>query len=142
MAYHKRRGRRSDERRREGRLHRRHKWGDLDFDTGMLTVEKQVYEVKGQPQLSVPKTKASIRKLVLPTGVVEALMQAERKLLLDQVRGIVPPKKLTQKQRQIWEYMKFHPRETNLSAIARGIGVNRHTAAKHYGMIRGMVGFG
>ena len=114
----------------------------MDFDTGMLTVEKQVYEVKGQLQLSVPKTKASIRKLVLPTGVVEALMQAEWKLLLDQVRGIVPPKKLTQKQRQIWEYMKFHPRETNLSAIARGIGVDRHTAAKHYGMIRGMVGFG
>ena len=294
-------------------------WGDLDFDTGTLTVEKQVYEVKGQLQLSVPKTKASIRKLVLPTGVVEVLReyrrgvdsrwmfpspvkedaplspgaarrrlqqileragcrhirfhdmrhlfatlslengmdvktlsailghvsaattldiyahvtdtmqaeaaakidrglgneveedtsqserlsmtdfrpaagrirrpgtgciteindhlfegrysptwpdgkrrarnvyaktraeceeklnvlirekQAERKLLLDQVRGIVPPKKLTQKQRQIWEYMKFHPRETNLSAIARGAGVNRHTAAKHYEMIRGMV---
>ena len=69
-------------------------------------------------------------------------MQTERKLLLDQMRGIAPPKKLTQKQKQIWEYMKFHPRETNLSAIARGAGVNRHTAAKHYGLIREMVGCG
>lgn len=43
-------------------------WDDLDFSTGMLTVEKQVCEVKGQPQLRVPKTKASIRKLVLSTG--------------------------------------------------------------------------
>ncbi len=296
-------------------------WGDLDFDTGTLTVEKQVYAVKGQLQLSVPKTKASIRRLVLPPGVVEVLreyrrgvdsrwmfpspikedtplspgaarrrlqcileragckhvrfhdlrhtfatlslengmdvktlsamlghvsaattldiythvtdtmqteaaaridrglgneveeadpaeepamtdfrpvsgrirrpgtgciteindhlfegrysptwpdgkrhaknvyaktraeceeklnalireMQAERKLLLDQLRGITPPEKLTKKQKQIWEYMMFHPRETNLSAIARGAGVNRHTAAKHYEQIREMVGYG
>lgn len=69
-------------------------------------------------------------------------MQVERKLLLNQMRGIVSPKKLTQKQKLIWEYMKFHPGETNLSAIARGAGVNRHTAAKHYGLIREMVGCG
>ena len=296
-------------------------WGDLDFDTGTLTIEKQIYAVKGQLQLSVPKTKASIRRLVLPPGVVEVLreyrrgvdsrwmfpspvkedtplspgaarrrlqhileragckhvrfhdlrhtfatlslengmdvktlsamlghvsaattldiyahvtdtmqteaaaridrglgneveeaeppdgplmtdfqpvgsrirrpgtgciteindhlfegrysptwpdgkrhaknvyaqtraeceekldalireMQAERKLLLDQIRGITPPEKLTKKQKQIWEYMMFHPRETNLSAIARGAGVNRHTAAKHYELIREMVGYG
>lgn len=69
-------------------------------------------------------------------------MQAERKLLLDQLRGITPPEKLTKKQKQIWEYMMFHPRETNLSAIARGAGVNQHTAAKHYALIREMVGHG
>ena len=69
-------------------------------------------------------------------------MQEERKLLLDQIRGITPPEKLTKKQKQIWEYMMFHPRETNLSAIARGAGVNRHTAAKHYELIREMVGYG
>ena len=48
-------------------------WDDLDFKTGTLTVNKQVYEVKGQLQVSVPKTKASIRRLVLPPGVVEVL---------------------------------------------------------------------
>lgn len=69
-------------------------------------------------------------------------MQTERKLLLDQARGIVPPSTLTQKQKQIWEYMKLHPKETNLSAIARGAGVNRHTAAKHYEVIREIVGYG
>ena len=31
-------------------------------------------------------------------------MQAERKLLLDQMRGITPPETLTKKQRQIWTY--------------------------------------
>lgn len=67
-------------------------------------------------------------------------MQTERKSLQDQIRGIVPPDKLHKKQLQIWEYMKFHPEETNLSAIAKGAGVNRHTVAKHYEMIRGMLG--
>jgi len=67
-------------------------------------------------------------------------MQAERKLLLDQMRGIAPPNKLTKKQKQIWTYMRFHPDETNLSVIARGAGVNRHTVYKWYEMVRGMVG--
>ena len=48
-------------------------WDDLDFKTGTLTVNKQIYEVKGQLQVSVPKTRASIRRLVLPPGVVEVL---------------------------------------------------------------------
>lgn len=294
-------------------------WDDLDFKTGTLTVNKQVYEVKGQLQMSVPKTRASIRKLVLPPGVVEVLrqyretvdsrwmfpspvkedmpmtpgavrrrlqiileragckrirfhdlrhtfatlslengmdvktlsamlghvsaattldiythitgdmqaeaaakidrglgnevqqdtsqteppqmtdfqpvggqirrsgtgciteindhlfegryspmwpdgtrhskniyaktlpeceeklkelikeMQAERKLLLDQMRGIAPPDKLTKKQKQIWQYLRFYPNETNLSVIARGAGVNRHTVAKWYEMIQGIL---
>lgn len=67
-------------------------------------------------------------------------MQAERKQLLDQQRGIAPPDQLTKKQKQIWQYLRFHPNETNMSAIARGAGVNRHTAAKHYELIREMVG--
>jgi len=50
-------------------------WDDLDFKTGTLTVNKQVYEVKGRLQVSVPKTRASIRRLVLPPGVVEVLRQ-------------------------------------------------------------------
>lgn len=50
-------------------------WDDLDFKTGVLTVNKQVYEVKGQLQLNAPKTRASIRKLVLPPGVVEVLRE-------------------------------------------------------------------
>lgn len=67
-------------------------------------------------------------------------MQAERKLLLDQMRGITPPEKLTKKQRQIWTYMKFHSKETNYSTIAEGARVNRHTVAKWYEMIREMLG--
>ena len=53
-------------------------WQDFDEHAGTLTVEKQVYEIKGQLQLSVPKIKASIRRLVLPPGVVEVLREYRR----------------------------------------------------------------
>ena len=55
-------------------------------------------------------------------------MNAERKRILDRLRGIVSPDKLTKKQRQIWEYMRLHPDETDYSVIARGAKVNRNTA--------------
>lgn len=67
-------------------------------------------------------------------------MQAERQALRDQMRSVTPPDKLTKTQKKIWMYMKFHPDVTSCRAIARGAGVTRHTAAKWYEMIRGMVG--
>ena len=67
-------------------------------------------------------------------------MNAKQEAIQDRMRGIPSPEKLTKKQRQIWVYMKFHPRETNYSTIADGAGVNRHTVAKWYEMIRGMLG--
>lgn len=53
---------------------------------------------------------------------------------------ITPPDKLTKTQKKIWTYMKFHPGVTNYRAIAQGAGVTRHTAAKWYEIIRGMLG--
>ena len=64
----------------------------------------------------------------------------ERKALRDRARGIAPPDKLTKTQKKIWTYMKFHPDVTSYRAIARGAGVTRHTAAKWYEKIRGMLG--
>ena len=59
-----------------------------------------------------------------------------RRIHLDRLRGIPSPEKLTKKQRQIWEYMKIYPDETNYSTIAKGAKVTRHTVAKWYEMIR------
>ena len=67
-------------------------------------------------------------------------LNAERKAILDRLRGIPSPEKLTQKQRQIWEYMKIYPDETNYSTIAKGAKVTRHTVAKHFEMIQKMLG--
>ena len=66
-------------------------------------------------------------------------MNAERKAIQDRMRGIIPPEKLTKKQRQIWEYMRLRPDETNYSTIAKGAKVT-HTVAKHYEMIQKMLG--
>ena len=49
-------------------------WDDLDFKTGTLTVNKQVYKVKGRLQVSVPKTRAvSYTHLEHTGGVLDAL---------------------------------------------------------------------
>ena len=67
-------------------------------------------------------------------------LNAERKAILDRLRGIPSPEKLTKKQRQIWEYMRLCPDETNYSTIAKGAKVTRHTVAKHFEMIQKMLG--
>ena len=67
-------------------------------------------------------------------------LNAERKAILDRLRGIPSPEKLTKKQRQIWEYMRLHPEEINYSVIAKGAKVTRHTVAKHFEMIQKMLG--
>ena len=53
-------------------------WDDLDFETGVLNVNKQVYQVNGELQFSEPKTKNSIRKIVLPSSVVEVLREYKK----------------------------------------------------------------
>lgn len=53
-------------------------WDDLDFETGVLNVNKQVYPVNGELQFSEPKTKNSIRKIVLPSAVVEVLREYKK----------------------------------------------------------------
>ena len=50
-------------------------WNDLDFETGVLTISKQVSLVRSKIVMSVPKTKSSIRKLVLPPAVVQVLKE-------------------------------------------------------------------
>ena len=47
-------------------------WEDLNQETGELRVERQVTRTGGQLVISAPKTKASVRTLVLPPPMVEA----------------------------------------------------------------------
>ena len=55
-------------------------WDDLNFETGMLTVNKQAYTVNGELQIIPPKTKASMRKLVLPPAVLAVLREYRKKV--------------------------------------------------------------
>ena len=53
-------------------------WDDMDFQTGVLNVSKQVNAVKGELQFSTPKTKSSIRKIVLPPALLEVLREYKK----------------------------------------------------------------
>lgn len=48
-------------------------WDDLNFNTGELRIERQVYQIKGELLIQPPKNKASIRTVILPPAVVAAL---------------------------------------------------------------------
>ena len=53
-------------------------WDDLDFQTGVLSVSKQVNTVKGELQFNTPKTKSSIRKIVLPPALLDVLREYKK----------------------------------------------------------------
>lgn len=50
-------------------------WDDLNFKTGALRIERQVYRIDGELVVSQPKTKASNRSVILPAPVVKVLAQ-------------------------------------------------------------------
>ena len=49
------------------------KWDDLDPETGVLRVQRQVYRANGELVVSAPKTKAALRAIVLPSALVGVL---------------------------------------------------------------------
>ena len=50
-------------------------WDDLNFRTGELRIQRQVYHVPGELKISTPKTKASIRTVILPPPVLQVLRE-------------------------------------------------------------------
>ncbi len=51
------------------------KWRDLDLTTGELHIARQVIRVKGETVVSQPKTKSSIRTVILAPDMVEILAE-------------------------------------------------------------------
>ena len=51
------------------------KWSDLNFTTGELHIERQVYIIKAEVIISAPKTKASVRTVILPESLVNVLSE-------------------------------------------------------------------
>ena len=49
------------------------KWSDLNFATGELHIERQVYIIRAEVIISAPKTKASVRTVILPPSLLKAL---------------------------------------------------------------------
>ena len=53
-------------------------WDDLNPDTGELNIRRQVYYVKGEMIISEPKTKSSVRTIILPKSVVNVLAELKK----------------------------------------------------------------
>ena len=54
------------------------KWSDLNFATGELRIERQVNVFSGEQIISVPKTKASIRTVILPPSLLNILSEYKK----------------------------------------------------------------
>ena len=54
------------------------RWDDLNFATGKLRIDKQVYPVGGKLIISEPKTKAANRTIILPPAMVELLAEYKK----------------------------------------------------------------
>ena len=54
------------------------KWRDLDFGTGELHISRQVVKVGKEMVVSAPKTKSSIRTLILPPDMIDLLAELKR----------------------------------------------------------------
>ena len=50
-------------------------WSDLDLDTGELRVRRQINRVRGTLTTSEPKTRSSLRTILLPEAVTAALRE-------------------------------------------------------------------
>ena len=55
------------------------KWSDLNFATGELRIERQVYIIKAEVIISAPKTKVSIRTVILPPSLLKALWRIRKR---------------------------------------------------------------
>jgi len=53
-------------------------WNDLNMRTGELHISRQVYPVRGELQVSTPKTKSSVRTVVLPPSLTEVLKEYKK----------------------------------------------------------------
>ncbi|MBT8228239.1 MAG: site-specific integrase [Dactylosporangium sp.] len=58
-------------------------WGDLDLDTGYLTVRRTLARVRGGPVFQPLKTEASARRILLPAACMTSLACYRRRQQLD-----------------------------------------------------------
>lgn len=54
------------------------KWGDLNLTTGELRINKQITALHGELFISEPKTKASIRTVILPPSLLQILSEYKK----------------------------------------------------------------
>ncbi len=123
-------------------------WDDLNFDTGELHITKQVYRTKDDGLLiSQPKTKASIRTLLLPPAMVTILRKyretvASRWMFPSPVKEDMPldPASCRRRLHTILEHagckqVRFHDLRHTFATTALGNGMDVKTLSAMLGHV-------
>ena len=55
-------------------------WDDLNMQTGELHICRQATTVKGKIHISAPKTKSSIRTVIIPTDIIKILAEYKKRI--------------------------------------------------------------
>ena len=119
---------------------------DVNFDTGALTIRRQVRFVKGQLQITPPKTDAAHRTILLPPPLIEVLR--EYKCSVDSVWLFPSPvktedvprdptavrKRLSQiLDRAGCKHVRFHDLRHTFATMSLGYGMDIKTLAATLG---------
>ncbi len=117
-------------------------WDDINFNTGALRINKQVYRMNGELTISSPKTKSSIRTITLPKGILQILWSHRKDnhskwLFPSPVKEDLPldPASCRKKMQRILErsgckHMRFHDWRHlfSTSALASGMDIKTLSA--------------
>ena len=120
-------------------------WDDINFQTGKLRISKQVRFENGNMLLSTPKTKASIRTIILPQSILNILQEYQctvnsRWLFPSPVKRDAPrdPTACRKKLSQILEHadckhVRFHDLRHTFATTALEHGMDMKTLASTMG---------
>ena len=115
------------------------KWSDINFETRMLDVKRQIQRVNGVIQETAPKTHNAYRKILLPVEAVEILQQYKAKQAIESeyifpspTGGIMEPdcaRKMLKRvlQRAGLDELRFHDLRHTFATLALQNGVDVKT---------------
>lgn len=123
-------------------------WDDLNLATGELHICRQVYRIKGELQVSEPKTKSSIRTVILPPSVLELLkvyrqtVQESRWIFPSPVKPDSPwdPTAMRKKFQRVMKHagckvVRFHDLRHTFATTALSHGMDVKTLSAYIGHV-------
>ena len=121
-------------------------WEDLDVESRILTVNKQIGRVDGELVVSVPKTQNSVRKVAIPQQVVDALVAEHEEhpdspymFMSPKTGGYWSPESVGRIHKKLLAYadidtsVRFHDLRHTFATLAVQSGVDVKTLASMLG---------